>query len=138
MTLSQLTEVIVETMVAVLDLTESVQELAGAWRGFDTQRARQLTGRVSSLSERFSVEAQKLHEAEQQLAPLEGWDEMGRWGRARVVAVNFNQLRRGLRGVRQSKHTLEELYNDEASSTMADVVSTVQSMRSAADRFGGR
>lgn len=137
-TLSHLTEVMVETLVAVLDLTESVGELAPAWRGVDTHRARQLTGRVSSLSERFSVEAQKLHEADEQLKPLEGWDEMGRWGKARVVATNFNQLRRGLRGVRQSKHTLEELYTDEASSTMSEVVSVVQSMRSAADRFGGR
>lgn len=138
LTISNLLEVTVETMVAVLDLTESVPELAGAWSGFDTHHLRELTGRVSAVSERFSEEAQNLHTVNEQLAPLENWDTMGRWGRARVVAVNFSQLRSGMRGLRDSKNSLEEFYNGEAMSTMTDVVSTVQTMNSVASRFSGR
>lgn len=137
-TISNLLEVIVDTLVAVLDLTESVPALSGAWGGFDTQHARQLTGRVSAVSARFSEEAQNLHTVNEQLAPLEGWDEMGRWGRARVVATNFNSIRTGMRGLRDSKHSLEEFYNGEAMSTMTDVVSTVQTMNSVASRFSAR
>jgi hypothetical protein len=138
LTISNLLEVTVDTMNAVLDLTESVPALSGAWGGFDTQHVRQLTGRVSAVSARFSEEAQNLHTVNEQLAPLEGWDEMGSWGRARVVATNFNSLRTGMRGLRDSKHSLEEFYHGEAMSTMTDVVSTVQTMNSVASRFNGR
>lgn len=138
LTLSNLLEVIVETMVAVLDLTESVPELAGAWSGFDTQHLRSLTGRVSAVSERFTEEAQNLQTVREQLAPLDGWDEMGRWGKARVVAVNFIQLRSGMRGLRQSKQSLEEFYNGEAMGTMTDVGSNVQSMNSVVNSFNYR
>lgn len=134
-TVSNLLEVIVETMVAVLDLTESVPELSGAWRGFDTQHLRALTAGVSVVSERFADEAHNLREVNEQLQPLQGWDEMGRWGRARVVALNFNQLRSGMRGLRQSKQSIEEFYNGEAMATMTDVVSTVQSMTSTVNSF---
>jgi len=136
--ISQLSEAIVDTMVAVLDLTDSVPELANVWSGFDTQHLRQLTARVASMSERFSEEAEKLHVVETQLEPLTGWDEMGRWGRARVVTMNFISLRRGMHGLHASMESLNSFYDDEASALMIDMVSTVRSMQTTATRYGGR
>lgn len=134
MQLAELSEALVGTVVAVLDLTDSVPELAGVWSGIDVAHLREVVARASSVSSRLSDQAAKLKQVEEQLKPLDHWDDLGRWGKARVLATNFNSLRSGLTSLSKSYNSIRELHEEEAS-TIAEVTSNIRAMQSAANHF---
>jgi len=127
---------IIEVLSAVVDLLKSVTELAPAAGDTDVAVLEGIAADATAVAQRCDEEVKKISAAETKLRPpLNEYQAAQSWGKAGVVAKNFDAFRSGFNDVGNAWMSVNAFFNDNLKPAIAKTVAEVGKLKGNVEAF---